>query len=365
MAPYDDLDEMRVVDKNGEEIVDDIHERPKAKGKKTGGKAGAPQKSAYMLQKEAAERAQKTKTIVVVAVVFVALMALLITVGVMMYQRGSGGVNKAKPAEGMTMYLNEGNIPALSVEGVKGLLKEAYYTVGGDLAVTLNLSNGTELEHRVTKLNIRIFNGEDETIAAQTVDSFSPKCYVPAGGYGEVYFVIDRKNVEKHNDSLSMLGTTLEITSVPIKDDKDSDGNGPKDIAPGRTYFENIGNLPALSADGIKATVIRARYTNDGSLAITLSLSNGSNMDKNVTAIDVSIQNGNTGETIAAYDFDSLDTPCKVQAMSYGEIDLIIDAPYVPLQKDSLESLSCTVSVSANALESGSVADQTIGGDAS
>lgn len=352
MAPYDDLDEMRVVDKHGEEIPDDIHERPKKEKERPRPqeKPSGPKKTPYQLRKEAEERAAKIKVIAIGVVIFVAVLALLIAVGVMMYQRGNpggGAVTKAKPAEGMTMYLNENNIPALSAEGVKGLLREAYYTVDGDLAVTLNLSNGTSNQHRLSKVNIRIFNDKDETVAEQIVEKFNPTCYVPAGGREQVYFVIDRKNVVKHDDSLSMLGTTLEITSVPIKEN-DSDGNGPKDIASGRTYFENIGNLPELSADGVKATIIRARYTNDGSLAITLSLSNGSEADKSVSAIDVNITNGSTGDAIAAYDFTSLDTPCTVAAMSYAEVDLIIDAPYVSAQDDPLSSLSCTVSVSAS-----------------
>lgn len=353
MARYDDLDEMRVVDKNGEEIVDDIHERPKKEKKPADKPQNGPKKSAYMQQKEAQQRAERVKVIVVAVAVFAAVLALLITVGILMYLRANpdGAVTKARPAEGMTQYLNEENIPALSSEGVKGLLKQAYYTVGGDLAVTLNLSNGTDKDHQVTKIKIRIFNGEDETVAQHTIEKFSPKCTVAANGYDEVYFVIDKRHVKIHDDPLSMLGTTLEITSLPLRSGNESDGNGPKDVAPGRTYFENVGNMPELSADGVKATVIRARYTNDGSLAVTLSLSNGSEVDKRVSAADVTIKNGNTQETIAAYRFDPLEKSYTIAAMSYGEIDLIIDAPYVPLQDDSLASLSCTVSVSASEVQ--------------
>ena len=100
----------------------------------------------------------------------------------------------------------------------------------------------------------------------------------------------------------------------------------------------------------MKASIIRARYTNDGSLAVTLSLSNGTDVKQQVSMIDFLLQNGE-GETIANYKFDQLETPCLVESQSYTEYDLIVDAPYVTLQDDSLATLACTISVAAAGVE--------------
>ncbi len=351
MAPYEELDEMRVVNKHGEEIEDDIQERPKKDKKSSQKKQDAPKKPPYVLRKEAQARAAKIKMIAICVAIFAVVMAALIAVGMMMYQRGNPlGYNKAMPAEGTTMYLNEGNMPEFSAEGVKGLLREAYYTTRGDLAVTLNTSNGTDGDHRIKRVTIRIFNDKDQTVAEATVNRFPSGNVVEANGRHQLYFVIDKKYVQVHDDPLSMLGSTMEIVSEKLKGQNESDGNGPKDIASGRTYFENLGNLPELAADGVKATVVRARYTVDGSLAITLSLSNGGETNKMTSSIDVKIANGVTGETIAAQNFTGVEAECRIASMSYSQLDLIIDTENVPLQDDTLESLSCTISVSADTI---------------
>ena len=128
-------------------------------------------------------------------------------------------------------------------------------------------------------------------------------------------------------------------------------GNGPKDIAVGRSYYENLGNRPELSEEGIKATVIRARYTNDGSLAICFALSNGTAEKRNVSKIDLQLLNGNSGATIVSYAFDHFETPCHVESKGFAEVELIVDASYVSLSDDPLSSLTTTISVSSNPLE--------------
>ncbi len=351
MAHYDDLDEMRVVNKHGEEIEDDIQERPKKERVKREKKKDAAKPLPYLARKQAEERAARIKMIVICVAVFAVVMTALIAVGLMMYQRGNpDGYYKATPAEGRTMYRNENNVPEFSADGVKGLLREAYYTKRGDLAVTLNVSNGTDSDHRVNRVSIRIFNEKDETVAEATVERFPSGNLVESNGRKQLYFVIDKQFVALSDDSLGMLGSTMEIASQAVKNKNEADGDGPKDIASGRTYFENLGNLPELSADGVKATVVRARYTVDGSLAVTLSLSNGAEVNKMTSAIDIKIANGVTGETIASQKFTGTEAACRIASMSYSQLDLTIDAANVPIDDDSLESLSCTISVSADTI---------------
>ncbi len=346
---YDDLDEMQVPASAKDGNLDDIHVPKKQKSSKKD--AG---KTPRQREREAKKRRETQKTIAIVATVFVLVAAALVGVGVWMGHRAgvdtpATTANKAQPDLSRTKFLNESNTPDLSPEGVKGILKEAYFTVDGDLAVTLKLSNGTTKEQEVVRIACTIFNDKNETVARQTVDEFKPAVKVPAGGYGEAYFVIDEQNVALPSDPLSQLGTTLEIGSSPTdgsgkEDDVVEDPNGPKAIAEGRTYYENMGNIPELSADGVKGTIVRARYTNDGSLEVTLSLSNGMEEAHQLTRLDIAISNGN-GETIASDTVSTFASPVVVPSKSYKEYTFIIDTEKVPLKNDPLSTLSCTVSI--------------------
>lgn len=351
---YDDLDEMLV--------PKDLQKAEKEKAAK---KAANGKPQTQKERKADQKKQEQRRTILTIAVIFVVLLAFVIGVGVAMSRRvdppdnhttQSAKVKKAQPDPDKTAFRSESNIPALSDEGVKGLLKEAYYTVDGDLAVTLNLSNGTASKHKLAKVGIRIFNGDDETVAQQTIDQFDPECYVEAGGYGEVYFLINKEYVVLSNDPLSELGTTLEIGSIPTDAkataaNQDSGnapvvGNGDKDIAAGRSFYENLSNLPALATDGIKATVIRARYTNDGSLAVTLSLSNGTDANQLVKSMAITIKNGG-GDVIADGRLTGIDH--TVPKGAYNELHLIIDKANVLIADDSLATLSTVITVNPGA----------------
>ena len=345
---YDELDEMLVPQDHN---IDDEGDAKASKPKKQVAK-----KTPRQLAREAAKQREKRQTIIVLVVCFLVLLTALIGVGMLMSKRAgvnSGDndvvVKKAEPMPGRT-YFKGTQLPELSSEGVKGTLKEVYYTVNGGLAVTLNLSNGMSTEQELVKLGVTLFNDESGNIAKYTIDKFKPVCRVKAGGRTEYYFEIAKQYVTVTDDPLKKLTATLEIgsksTANELKDGQQSDGKGPKDIAPNRTYYENLGNLPALSAEGVKASVIRAQYTNDGSLALTMSFSNGTDAKKTVSMVDLLIANGE-GTTIADYTFDSFDEPIEVEAQSYKEYLLFVESAYVPVKDDSLTSLAMTISVSA------------------
>ncbi len=259
----------------------------------------------------------------------------------------SNPLHKKDPAEGRPFF-NSDIKPELSAEGVKGRLKEAYYTKDGGLGVTLSLSNGTASRHELVRVRIRIFNDADETVAEDTVSTFRGSCEIDAGGYSDVYFVIDKDHVYKQDDSLSALGTTLEIGSKAVGASEEPDGTGPKDIAPNRTYYENVGNVPPLSEDGVKATLVRAAYTNDGSLAVTLMVSNGTGEEHIVESVHLKIENGNN-ELIA----DAIcDAPqgSRVLPDAYAQVDVIVDTSDVQIKEDSLATLTVNADVKSDAV---------------
>ena len=311
---FDDLEEMLVTQDTSATDADGDHSRKKAK--KVSKKYW--DKPPVQAEREAKARAEKIRTIVICAVIFAVMVAGLVAVGFAMGKRAGVGTSTRAPADpDRTAFVNNAAMPELSGDGVKGMLKEAYFTMSGDLALTFRLSNGTAFDHSLLTMDVTVFNDKGENVAEQTFEKFKPEVVVPAHGYDEAYVIVDKENVLLPDDSLNSLGSTLEITSKTVGDKQESeaeeDPDAPKAIAPNRTYFDAPGNLPGLSAEGVKATVIRAQYTNDGSLAVTLSLSNGTDTDQQVTRVNVDIANGNDGTTIASQSISSFDEPCVVQ----------------------------------------------------
>ncbi len=342
---FDDLDEMLVTQDTSADSADGDHSRKRTKvvSKKDAGKPP------LQLEREAKARAEKARMIVICVLIFAVMIGALVAVGFAMGKRAGVGMTSRAPADpNRTSFVNNAAAPDMSPEGVKGMLKEAYFTTSGDLAVTFRLSNGTAFDHSLVTMNAIVFNDAGETVAEQMFEKFKPAVVVPAGGFEDAYVIVDKENVLLKDDPLYSLGSTLEITSKAIGGEKDAvesaDPEAPKAIAPNRTYFDAPGNIPALSAEGVKATVIRAQYTNDGSLAVTLSLSNGTDADQQVSRVQLNIANGD-GTTIASQSISSFDAPCVVKKQSYNQLQVIVDTSNVPVKDDPLSTLTCTVSV--------------------
>ncbi len=354
---FDDLEEMLVPQDASAEQADDQH-KPKKEPKPSKKNAG---KTPRQLEREAQKRKEITKLVVIGVLVFVAMIGVLVAVGFAMGERAGigkpGSVRKAEPDPTRSAFTNLSAMPEMSTEGVKGMLKEAYFTVDGDLALTFRLSNGTPVDHTLKTMNVLVFNDKGDTVAEQMFTTFKPQVLVPSNGFEDAYVIVDEENVLLPEDSLYSLGSTLDITSEAPNDKEETpvDPDDPKAIAPNRTYFDAPGNLPPLSAEGVKGTVILAQYTNDGSLAVTLSLSNGTAVDQQVTSVSLLIADGE-GTTIAEQAFSTFDVPCTVLSNAYNQLKVIVDPQNVPVKDDSLATLSCTVNVSADPVPATTVA---------
>ena len=226
---FDDLDDMSVPqttqshDTPSSHGVDDEDIKVASRRQKataSGGKTYPHSKAA----KRAAERAKNVQIVLVIAISFVVLLALIIGVGIAMSRRAgtigpentTSQTTKLTPAEGKTAFVNSSNRPELSEEGVKGLITEAYYTEDDSLAVTLSLSNGTATAQRVSRLKLRVFNNDGDTIAERDFDSFDPAIVVQSGQYGSAYLVIPSGYVIIKDDPLSRIGSTLEISAEAV-----------------------------------------------------------------------------------------------------------------------------------------------------
>jgi len=256
-------------------------------------------------------------------------------------------VQKSERDMSKGLYSMPSNIPPLSPDGIQGKLKEVYYTKDGGLAVTLNLSNGMAAAQRVTEFSVRI-TGDQNIFLTEQVTVKPDDCRVAAGGYADVYFEIDKAQVLAENDPLTTLVSALSFTTIPVDEGSSSspvqpivlDGKSPVD---GLSFYEDYTQMPALSADAVNATVVSARYSNDGSLLITLMLSNGADTDKTVTHADVTILNATTGVKIASQTFDDLSV--SVPSKGTTEHQAVIDQANVLMKYDSLQALTVNVSV--------------------
>ena len=86
--------------------------------------------------------------------------------------------------------------------------------------------------------------------------------------------------------------TGCSATYLPPMDD----GKGPRN---GATVFQQPDAVPEISPDGVKGAVTQAYYTNDGHMAIRLSLSNGMGAAQQMRSIEIKVANGD-GVPIAA-----------------------------------------------------------------
>ena len=125
------------------------------------------------------------------------------------FQTKSG--EKKEPEENSAHFYRLDDEPEMSVEGIKGVITEAYYTNDKSLAVKLKFSNGLDTEHYLTRLEVTVKNAAGEVIAAGATDQIPDDYYVPALGYNTFTFYITEKYVKIPDDSLESL--SYEITT--------------------------------------------------------------------------------------------------------------------------------------------------------
>lgn len=119
----------------------------------------------------------------------------------------------------------------------------------------------------------------------------------------------------------------------------------PKDRDPDKGHFVSDGTLPELSEEEILMELDEAYYTNDGSLALVLTFSNGADTPKAVTGFSLKAINNN-GDVIAtgeqAADWDASFT---VPKENYASMTVYIPPEDVLLPDDSLYAITVEYTV--------------------
>lgn len=143
--------------------------------------------------------------------VAVALSGILIWVGV-----GSNGSGKERAADS-PLFNRPDDQPEMSEEGIKAVIRQAYFTKDNHLAVVMLLSNGLDTRHHLTYLNVRIKNENGEIVAAGATDKIPESFSIEPMGTAPFTFYISPEYIELPDDDLDQL--MYEIDTKGVVDD--------------------------------------------------------------------------------------------------------------------------------------------------
>lgn len=125
------------------------------------------------------------------------------------------------------------------------------------------------------------------------------------------------------------------------------DKNSGKEIASNSNHFTDFDALPELSQEGIKAVVTEAYYTQDGSLAVSLKLSNGMDTPQAVDSFSFSLLNSSGDELASGHQADDWDASLVVPAGGYEELTLYVPPEDVKIKNDLLSTLSFEITITS------------------
>ena len=131
--------------------------------------------------------------------------------------------------------------------------------------------------------------------------------------------------------------TGCSATYLPPMDD----GKGPRN---GATVFQQPDAVPEISPDGVKGAVTQAYYTNDGHMAIPLSLSNGMGAAQQMRSIEIKVANGD-GVPIAAGYAEAVEDGVVLPPDEFTPFLLYIAPDQIQITDDPLTTLSFEITV--------------------
>lgn len=117
-----------------------------------------------------------------------------------------------------TYFIDTDAKPELTDDGLTAAVTHVYYTNGGHLCVQMVLGNGTEDERLMTEIEVSVTNEAEETIASGYAEVSNSMVLVPADGTTEYTFYIAPEHVSIHDDPLTTIGYTIDITSGVLEE---------------------------------------------------------------------------------------------------------------------------------------------------
>lgn len=149
-------------------------------------------------RKQPDSRRRRLLWLVIICVAVTAILCgVLIPVGLM------GGGKDRDPKSGHFTRLED--VPEMSQEGIKGVVREAYYTKDGHLAVVLLLSNGLNTNHRMTYLHVSLTNENGLLIAEGSTDKINKDFVIGPLSTAQFTFYITPSDIRISDDDLDSL----------------------------------------------------------------------------------------------------------------------------------------------------------------
>lgn len=112
--------------------------------------------------------------------------------------------------------------------------------------------------------------------------------------------------------------------------------------APDSAHFYSA-DKPEMSTEGIKGVVNEAYYTNDGSLCLKLTFSNGLSANHYLTSLEVIVKNEDD-KTVATGYTDAIPEGYYIEPQNVKTFTFYIESKYVKIPDDDLDNLSYEVS---------------------
>ena len=120
-----------------------------------------------------------------------------------------GGGKEMAPGSGF--FSRPDDEPEMSEEGIKGVIREAYFTKDKHMAVLLLLSNGLPTRHYLTSLEVKIRNEEGQTVASGYAETIPDDFLLEPNSTAYFLFYISPEYVLLPEDDLDSL--TYEINT--------------------------------------------------------------------------------------------------------------------------------------------------------
>lgn len=116
------------------------------------------------------------------------------------------------------------------------------------------------------------------------------------------------------------------------------------DQVEGRSYFIQSAASPDMEEDRLTAVVTEVYYTRGGYLCIKMKLGNGSDEDKGVNALTVSVSNADKKLIASGYS-DAISDDYIVKAGDYNEYVFYVSPEYVEIKDDPLTTIYYSVTI--------------------
>ena len=210
----------RVERADGEACESELESREETKGNSILGPRMTPDEIRRAREREKQRRRQERRAsrstpMLVGFILF--LVVVLAGVGTLIFFGVRGSKLDRDTSKGYFTRLEDE--PEMSEEGIKGVVREAYYTKDGHMAVVLQLSNGLNTNHYLTFIEVELYNADGELIASGKTDQIPEDFYIQPMSTAPFTFYISPEYVELPDDDLQQL--TYEINTRGQLEDPD------------------------------------------------------------------------------------------------------------------------------------------------